>query len=71
MIFDGKSVMESIYEEARSRRYLRNRRRDSSHMQVLNNYIITNCEPSQLARIAPVLTACVAELDIEISRVNS
>jgi len=37
-----------------------------SQMQTLNNYIIANCEPSQFAKITPVLAACVTELDIEI-----
>jgi hypothetical protein len=35
-------------------------------MQALNNYVIENCERSQLERIAPTLALCVRELDIEI-----
>ena len=37
-----------------------------NQMQALNNYVIENCERSQLERIAPALALCVSELDIEI-----
>jgi hypothetical protein len=37
-----------------------------NQMQTLNNYVLANCEQSELERIAPVLALCVTELDVEI-----
>jgi hypothetical protein len=37
-----------------------------NQMQALNNYVIDNCERSDLERIVPALALCVTELDLEI-----
>jgi hypothetical protein len=35
-------------------------------MQILNNYVLANCEHAEIKRIAPAVALCVGELDTEI-----
>jgi hypothetical protein len=37
-----------------------------NQMQAFNNYVVVNCERSQLERIVPALARCVTTLDLEI-----
>jgi hypothetical protein len=36
------------------------------HMQILNNYVVLNCEDASSEKAVHVLTFCVSKLDLEI-----